>query len=424
MQKNRKRYFIVVICMLIQAIPFCISQNIQPLFIPYVINDFNFSLAGFSLIFTFGAVAAAVCSPFLGKLYGQVNIKILFLIGIILSSLGFMGFGFSSTLIFFYILSAISQIGTVMYSGLGVPYIINNWYPGDGRGGALGIAFAGGAIGNVFLQQITSILLSRVGESTTYIIFGAVSLIVGIPLALFFIKLPSGDDLTVSDAPPKKHKHLKHSVHHRLYEGLGAKVTRKDPYFWSFCIGYAIIAIAISALSTQYATYFNGHLGMNATLVGSIGSVFALFCLIGNVSGGILFDRLGTFLTMLLSAIFEIIAIAALLLCPNMHYFAFVFSVAYGLSVYSYMSAPAYMATDIFGKKDSSEILGTITLLFALGFAFGSSIFGLISDHFSFATGWICMLICILIGYALLLFSIKKVQAERKITTPEPSPSK
>ena len=43
---------------------------------------------------------------------------------------------------------------------------------------------------------------------------------------------------------------------------------------------------------------------------------------------------------------------------------------AYALNVYSYMSAPAFMATDVFGKKESSVILGTISLLFALGFAY------------------------------------------------------
>lgn len=413
MHKNHKRLFIVITCMLIQAIPFCISQNIQPLFIPYVINTFHFSLAGFSLIFTFGAIAAAICSPFLGKLYGKVSIKILFLIGIILSSLGFTFFGFASSLSLFYILSAISQIGTVMFSGLGIPYIINNWYPNEGRGSALGIAFAGGAIGNIFLQQITSILLAKNGESATYIIFGIVSLVVGIPLALFFIRLPKPEDLTSLNTPVKEKKHLRPSVHHVLYEGLGAKVTRKNPYFWLFCIGYAIIAIAISALSTQYATYFNGFLGLKPSLVGTIGSIFALFCLIGNVSGGILFDKLGTFLTMLLSAIFEIIAIAALLLSRNNAYFAFLFSIAYGLSVYSYMSAPAYMATDVFGKKDASEILGIITLLFALGFALGSTIFGLITDQFDFIVGWFCMLACLIVGYTLLLFCIKKVKSSQ-----------
>ena len=60
----KKKYFMVFICMFMQAIPFGVAQNIQPLFIPYVINNFGFSLAGFSLIFTFGAMASAAFSPF------------------------------------------------------------------------------------------------------------------------------------------------------------------------------------------------------------------------------------------------------------------------------------------------------------------------------------------------------------------------
>ena len=33
---NKRKYFMVFICMFMQAIPFGIAQNIQPLFIPYV----------------------------------------------------------------------------------------------------------------------------------------------------------------------------------------------------------------------------------------------------------------------------------------------------------------------------------------------------------------------------------------------------
>ena len=91
---SKKKYLMVFVCMFMQAIPFGVAQNIQPLFIPYVIKDFGFSLAAFSLIFTFGAMASAAFSPFLGKLFGKVNIKVLFIIGTVLSSLGFLGFGF------------------------------------------------------------------------------------------------------------------------------------------------------------------------------------------------------------------------------------------------------------------------------------------------------------------------------------------
>lgn len=408
--KNNKKYFIIFICMFIQAIPFGVAQNIQPLFIPYVINEFHFSLAGFSLIFTFGAMASAAFSPFLGKLFDKVNIKILFIVGTLLSSLGFLGFGFAKNLPMFYLLSAVSQIGCVLFSGLGVPYVINNWFPKKGRGKALGIAFSGGSIGNVFLQQATSHLLDSKGASFSYIFFGALAIIVSLPIILLFIRLPKAGELEDESGEVDENAQSKKV----LFEGLGVKETTKNLFFWTFSIGYAIIAISISALSTQYATYFTNDLKMSASLIGNLGSVFAFFCLIGNVTGGALFDKIGTVKTMSISMILASLSIISLLFAHDMHKLAFLFSVAYGLNVYSYMSAPAFMATDVFGKKESSVILGIISLLFALGFAFGSTLFGAIVDKFGFKTAWIAMLVCIIVGYILLLSSIVKVKHQNK----------
>lgn len=404
---NKKKFFMVFICMFMQAIPFGIAQNIQPLFIPYVIKQFGFSLAGFSLIFTFGAIASAAFSPFLGKLFGKINIKILFLVGSTLSAVGFIGFGFSHNLTQFYVFSAIQQIGCVLFSGLGVPYVINHWFPKEGRGKALGIAFSGGSIGNVFLQQITSQMLASKGATYSYIFFGIVAIICSLPIVLLFIRLPK-----VGEVEVVSNDEVVEENESKGFEGLGAKAARQNKYFWLFSIGYAIIAISISALSTQYATYFTGELGLSATLVGTLGSVFAMFCLIGNVVGGALFDKIGTLKTMTISMILEAIAVFALLFSVKIHGLAFFFSIAYGLNVYSYMSAPAFMATDVFGKKESSVILGTISLLFALGFAFGSTLFGMVVDNFGFNIAWILMLVCIFVGYALLLTSIKKVKAQ------------
>ena len=86
---NKKKYFIVFICMFLQTVPYSIAQNIQPLFVPYVIKQFGFSLAGFSLIFTCGAIASAIFSPVLGNVFEKVNIKLLFLLGATLSAVGF-----------------------------------------------------------------------------------------------------------------------------------------------------------------------------------------------------------------------------------------------------------------------------------------------------------------------------------------------
>lgn len=403
---NKKKYFIVFICMFLQAVPYSIAQNIQPLFVPYVIKQFGFSLAGFSLIFTCGAIASAIFSPVLGNVFEKVNIKLLFLVGATLSAVGFMGFGFSHNLAQFYVLAAMQKVGCLLFSGIGVPYLINSWFPKEGRGKALGIAFSGGSIGNVFLQQITSQMLASRGVTYSYIFFGVLALVCSLPIVMIFVRLPKVGEVEVVEENEAE------EVQTSGFDGLGAKATKQNKYFWLFSIGYAIIAVSISALSTQYATYFTGELGLSATLVGTLGSVFAAFCLIGNVSGGALFDKIGTLKTMTISMLFQGVAIVALIFCAKVPALAFLFSIAYGLNVYSYMSAPAFMATDVFGKKESSKIFGTISLLFALGYAFGSTLVGMIVDKVGFGAAWIVMLGCVVVGYTLLLGSIKKVKEQ------------
>ena len=401
---NRRKYFMVFICMLIQAIPYAIAQNIQPLFVPYVVDRFHFSLASFSLIFTFGALASAIFSPFLGKLFDKMHIKLIFIAGTVISSVAFIAFGIAKTLPEFYIYASIQQVGCLLFSSLGVPYIINNWFPEKGRGKALGIAFSGGAIGNIFLQQLTSYFLATQGPSVTYVIFGIISLLVSLPIVLLFIRLPKTSEI-VDTEEVEVTEQLEISD---LDEGLSAEEVRKNKYFWIFSIGYFIIAIAVSALSTQYATYFTSELNFSALLVGTLGSVFAACCLIGNLSGGVLFDKLGTFKTMFIAMVLQVIAILAMLLAKSFTTAAFLFSISYGLNVYSYMSAPAFMASDVFGKKDASVKLGIINLIFWGGYAAGSGLFGIIVDEVSFTAAWITLLGCTIIGYWLLLTGVKR----------------
>lgn len=408
MNSDRKNYFIIFVCMFLQAVPFGIAQNVQPLFIPYVIEEYSFSLASFSLIFTIGALAAAVFAPFFGKLFGKVHIKAIFALGTTLSSLGFLAYGFAKTLPQFYFYSAVVQTGCAIFSGLGVPYVINHWFPKEGRGKALGMAFAGGSIGNVFLQQITSYMLANKGIGYSYILLGLIALVSSLPVILLFIKLPEKDEVRPVEENSKEDKAVQP-------QGPGAAEMKKNPFFWVFGIAFAIISISISALSTQYATYFTGELKLSSGLVGTIGSVFAVFCLLGNVLGGILFDKIGSLKTMSISFVLQAIAIVALLFSPNMYGLAFLFSATYGLNVFSYMAAPAFMASDVFGKRDSSVKLAIIKLFFAVGFAFGSTLFGAVVDRFGFSIGWMMLLGCTVVGYALLLLSVKKVKMQRSV---------
>ncbi|MGL4449894.1 MAG: MFS transporter, partial [Sarcina sp.] len=157
------------------------------------------------------------------------------------------------------------------------------------------------------------------------------------------------------------------------------------------------------------------QLHLNPHLIGILGSVFALFCLVGNVGGGALFDKIGSFKAMGIAFVCQGLSIIGMLLAGMSHNFAFMFSIFYGLCVFSYMSGPAFLATDVFGRKESSVNLGTMSLFFAVGFAVGSVIFGAFAQSMGFKVAWIAMLVCLIIGYALLLPSIKIMKHKQKI---------
>lgn len=97
------RYFMVFLCMLTQAVPYGIAQLIQPLFVHPLVNTFHFTLASYTLIFTFGAVVGSLVSPLVGKALPKVNFKIMYLIGIVLSAGAYVIFGLSTKLPGFYL---------------------------------------------------------------------------------------------------------------------------------------------------------------------------------------------------------------------------------------------------------------------------------------------------------------------------------
>ena len=187
-KKFSTAWLIVVACMLIQAIPFGVASNIQPQFVSYVVQEKGFTLAGFSLIFTLGTVASAIASPFIGVLFNKVSTKLLYILGCILSGGGFLAFSMCNQLWQFYIVAAVVQVGTAVISAIGVPLLINSWFDEETKGKAMGIAFAGSGLGNIFLQQLVASSLATNGASKSYLIFGALSLIVGIPVSLFFLQ--------------------------------------------------------------------------------------------------------------------------------------------------------------------------------------------------------------------------------------------
>ncbi len=420
MKTDRKIYYgwlVVVVCMIIQAVPFGVAKNTVSQFISYVTEGEGFSLASFGTVFMVGVLVSAAASPFIGRLFDRPNVnkRLLFLAGALMSGGGFILYSFCHTLPAFYGASAVVEVGTAVLSAIGVPVLINAWFQ-EKRGLALGLAFAGGGLGNIILQQIVPRILEERGYAYAYWILGLVSLIVAVPTVLLLIRFPQNIHAGVA---MDGEAHGEPESGSAKQEGPRSKIKLwgytpgdllKTPVFWLFALAWFIVGLFVSGLAVQYMAYFVS-IGFGTAMRANIGSIMAACTIIGNLFGGAIFQKIGEMKTLLLSFAIFVFSVICLLAAPVMPAFGYLFGVFHGLSVFLYIIGPSFLTGTLFGNRAYGTIVGIINIFFAFGYALGSVVFGLIAGNgTNYQGAWIYILICIVVCYVFLFGGTKYFQ--------------
>ena len=412
MGKSKKQisagWKIVIACMLIQAIPYGVLANLQPQFMYYVVSDkaLGFSMASFSLIFTIGTLVSAIGSPIVGGLFKKFSLKPLYIAGAILGCGGFAAFSIATAPWQYYLIAGIMQIGAAIISALGIPLLINAWFDEASKGKALSTAMAGGSIGNIFLQGSSVALIKAVGFKQAYLIFGLVGLVVALPIILFMLRMPKDASEVVR---------AKGSEEDNKEEGLSWGYTvaeaMKTKGFKFLAGGFFFVGIYVAALSVQYPAYLHLNEAVNT---GIIGSIFAICSLGGTIVGGNLFDKIGPFKAMGIAGVIVLISNLSLIFAIDVTPLAYVFAVAKGLSIFAYTIGPALLVGKLFGNKEYAGVLGMVQLVFGVGFAAGSSIFGIVVDKMGYGVAWWAIVGAVILAYVGILSAIKAMDVLNK----------
>ena len=402
-------FLIALGCFLIQAIPFGVASNIHPQFLAYIIEEHGFSLASISGMFTVGTIISALFSPTIGNLFKKINAKIVFLGGAILSAGGVFVLSIAGdTLPLFYIGYGVSQIGTAAISSIGIPVLISSWFDESIKGKVSGIIFAGSGLGNIFLQQFSVKWIAEVGYQQAYARFALLSIIVGVVLALLIIRMPKDKSEVVGAKATDENTNIEASSEENKW-GYSFAELKNIKAYWLFAIAFVFIGIYVSALASQYSAYLKSLQIYDIATLGTVGSIFALCSLIGNLMGGTLYDKLGATKTTIIGFILATTACLSLIFAPKVPALAYLYGATKGLSVFAYILAPSMLTGLLFGNKDFGGILGITQVFFALGFAFGSFLFGVIVDSLGYTIAWYVILGAIIIAYATLLMVIKSM---------------
>ena len=394
-------------CFFIQAIPFGVASNIHPQFLAYIIAEHGFSLASISAMFTIGTIISAVFSPAIGNLFKKINAKIVFLGGAILSAGGVFILSIAgNTLPLFYLGYGVSQIGTAAISSIGIPVMVSSWFDESVKGKVSGIVFAGSGLGNIFLQKLSVNWIAEVGYQQAYARFALLSVIVGVVISLILIRMPKNESEIIGRKSTNLEEETKETKTDNVWGYTFAELKGIKAY-WLFAIAFIFIGVYVSALATQYSAYLKSLQIYDTATLGTVGSIFALCSLIGNLMGGTLYDKLGATKTTMIGFGLALTACLSLIFAPQIPALAYLYGVTKGLSVFAYILAPSMLTGILFGNKDFGGILGITQVFFALGFALGSFLFGALVDGLGYAVGWYAMLVAIVIAYTTLLIVIK-----------------
>lgn len=395
------KFIILFVLFMMQAIGYGVAQNIQPLFVfPVSAVIFNDSFTLFLLVFTISAIVSSIAQPIIAKIYGRVNTKLIFTIGSIVSGLCMILSGLTYFMYkagvpeggyatYLYIVQIFVQIGCLLFSGLGIPFIVGSWFPGKNRGTALGVCMSGGSVGNFMWQPVVSEALNSPYlkidgvEGTqwvsSYFIFGGISIIFMLIMTILFIKNPP-----IVQSPQTNNKNVLQTSIEK--SGPGIRYVMRLPLFWILFIGYSFFAFGICSFTTQYGSYLQKGLDWfhNQSLyylIGITGTFYAVGCLLGNFFGGVIFSKTNTFTGFAIAGIFRIIGLILFFAAILVPWFAPLGAAVVGFSCYTYTSGPAFMSMALFGRKDNLRIMGIIGIGFAIGFAISNPVYGaLIGD--------------------------------------------
>jgi len=324
-----------------------------------------------------------------GRLSDKYGPRILVILSGILTGIGFLLLSQINSLWQVYLIWALMGIGD---SCCFIPLLstIPRWFTKK-RGLAIGLIVAGFGLGGLISPPLAQWLIATYDWRQSYLILGLVILIVVIPLAQFLKHSPQriglkpyGENETIEDEQPL------------ATEGLSLKQAIKTSRFWIF--GSILFCFFVSqSVIVVHITPYAINIGIPALVAASITSIIAGGSVIGRLSTGFIYDRIGGRLILIACLSLATLALIWLLFAKEI-WTLYVFAVIFGIVYGGIVPLEIVITAELFGLSSLGMTLGGLMLFLTIGMALGAPIAGSIFD----ATGdydlafLICVIFCAL----------------------------
>ena len=329
-------------------------------------EEFGVSIVALSAVASAGWAFSGVSQLVMGGLSDRFGGRVVMSVSMLVMGVGTVLMGLATN-IWVLALIYVPIVSFAMGGVLFVPTtaVVARWFRRR-RGAAMGLLSSGGSVGGMLLVPLMAYLLVLVDWRATWIIVGAIMLLLAFPLLLMVVRnspreiglWPDGDD-----APPEE-----------MRSSLGTATERRGPLnvdrwrsayrtapMWQLTSSYLVCGVTTATISIHFVPFAVAE-GISTSTAALAFGVLSLANMLGVITAGILSDRMQR--KNMLAVIYAVRGLGFLLLVllPT-SVGLWVFAVVAGASWLASVPQTSALTAEVYGIERAGTLTGMLTMV-------------------------------------------------------------
>lgn len=406
------KWFILAACFLMTftSLGFCSSN--KGLYLSAITEALNIPRSLFAIKDSMRYIASALINLCFGMMIGKFGVRKLVAFGFLMLSACMFLESVADNVLQFYLSGAMLGLGLAFTTGTMTSAIIRRWFKKD-IGKYTGIVYAANGIGGALAAQIISPMINEVGNPfgyrNAYRLVACVMLIAGIVIVALLREHPQGETEMVYKKASKKRG--------EVWIGIEYRQAIKRPTFYLAGVTVLFTGLMLQGIGSSYAAHMK-DVGIDAGYIATIASVSSILLTCSKLLVGVMYDKLGLKIVMLICQISAVLAFAVLLLI-NASGVGMTMAVAY--TIFKTLALPLetlmipLIVFDLFGDASADKILGIFLALNYTGYAVGEPLINLCYDVLgSYKLAFVLCTILMLVVTVLFQFVLRTGYRDKK----------
>lgn len=338
-----------------------------------MLEEFGWSRAITSSVFSLYMITYAVGSVITGKIVDKYGPKFLIIIGALILGIGIYCCSIVTKIYQLYIFYGILVgLGGAATGWVNATTTIARWFVKK-RGLATGITSTGVGLGSAIFIPFATFLVATLGWRLSFQLFGIVTILILVPLGFFTIKSPK-----VKKEYKKSYKIIDDNKLPNDKKSLHLGEAVKTIPYWAMMATQFLMTLQLNVIMVHFIPYAT-DIGISPLIASRDVASISLVSVLGRIYGGWFADRVGRKKIVTIAMIIQAISCLFLpFIKSNIVLYTFIYM--YGISYGAWVSQSPPFAAGIFGNKNFGALWGVITLGIGLGGAVGPLIAGWIHD--------------------------------------------